>query len=170
LSVSRLDRGKNIELSVIAATRLNLPLLIVGETNEPRYEAYLKSIAGPTVQFLGRRTDTEVKRLYAGAIAFLFTALKEDFGIAPLEALGYGVPVISYYGGGPKETLIDGKTGLFFRTHTPESLMGAIRKLKQLHFSPHALHAHAQKFAPSVFRARFRSYVTTAMHEQAKAR
>lgn len=162
LCVSRLDRDKHLELAVEACTRLGLPLRIVGVTNEPRYERYLHTIAGPTVKFLGFQSDHEIKTLYQNAIAFLFTSKKEDFGIAPLEALAHGVPVIAYFGGGPKETLIEGKTGTFFRTHTASNLISAIKRMETMTFSSATLYKHAKGYSEEVFQKRLLTYIGNA--------
>jgi len=163
LCVSRLDRDKHLELAVQACTKLHLPLRVVGVTNEPRYERYLHTIAGPTVQFLGFQSDSEIKKLYQNTIAFLFTSKKEDFGIAPLEALAHGVPVIAYYGGGPKETLKEGVTGTFFRSHSTASLIRAIQRFRATDYKPKALYTHARMYGEAVFRRRLLSYIHRAM-------
>ena len=167
LCVSRIDRDKHLELAISACTRLSLPLRIVGVTNEPGYERHLHKIAGPTIQFLGYRSDHEVNALYTEAIAFLFPSKQEDFGIAPLEALAHGVPVIAYFGGGPKETLIEGKTGTFFRTHTTAGMIEAIRRFNTMTFSPKTLYAHANLYSEKVFQRKLLSYIGKAMKHAA---
>lgn len=162
LCISRLDRDKHLELAILACNRLKKPLLIAGKTNEPRYEAYLRSLAGPTVTFLGFQPDTKVRELYRNAIAFLFPSKEEDFGIAPLEALAYGVPVIAYYGGGPKETLVEGKTGTFFYRHNEASLVAAMKKLQRLHLSARSLYRYAHRYDETSFKKRLNAYIREA--------
>lgn len=163
LCVSRIERQKHLELAIIAATKLGAPLLIVGTTNTPPYERYLRSLAGPTVKFLGFRSDQYIETLYKNSIAFLFPSQSEDFGIAPLEANAHGIPVVAFYGGGAKETVIEGKTGTFFRTHTPDALMQAMIHAQTMHVDPKALYAHAKKFSEERFKQEFMDYVNTAM-------
>lgn len=163
LCVSRIDRDKHLELAVEACTRMQVPLLVVGVTNEPAYEAYLHSIAGPTIRFLGYQSDKTIHSLYQRAHAFIFPSRQEDFGIAPLEALAHGVPVIAYFGGGPKETLKEGITGTFFHTHTAQGVMDAIKRLRRKTFNPHALYAHAQYYSEAQFKKRLTSYIGTVM-------
>ena len=166
LCVSRIDRDKHLELAVMACTQLGLPLRIVGITNEPSYERYLHEIAGPTIKFLGYRPDSEVEKMYQEAYAFLFTSKHEDFGIAPLEAAAHGVPVIAYYGGGPKETLKEGITGTFFRTHSSASLVRAIQQFRAADYKPRLLYAHAKKYGENVFRDRLLAYIHSAVKQR----
>lgn len=163
LCVSRLDRDKHLELAIEACTHMQLPLVVVGVTNEPSYEAYLHTIAGPTIRFLGYQSDKTIHSLYQTAYAFIFPSKQEDFGIAPLEALAHGVPVIAYYGGGPRETLIEGVTGTFFHAHTTLSIMNAIKRLQRKTFDPEILYAHAQHYSEAHFKKRLMAYIQTIM-------
>lgn len=163
LMVTRMEPDKSIEIAIRAANILRIPLKIAGISNTPPYERYLRSIAGPTVEFLGFQPDAEISKLFAHSIAFLFPSKNEDFGIAPLEAAAHGVPVIAYYGGGAKETIIEGKTGLFFRHHTPESLADGVLRLKRKKFIPDVLIKHAIPFNENRFRKEFSSYVASAL-------
>src|SRR5690606_14893237 len=109
--VNRLALAKHPELAVQAATQLQVPLKVVGTG---KMLEQLKQIAGPTVEFMGAVTDEKLAELYAGAKALLYPVEDEDFGIVPVEAMGYGLPVIAHLSGGPQETIIEEKTGLFF--------------------------------------------------------
>lgn len=124
LSVGRLTYSKQIDVIIQACNELKQPLKIVGVGKE--IEA-LQAIAGPTVEFLGGVSDEELDRLYSGAKALLFCALDEDFGMVPVEAMGRGVPVIALAQGGVKETVINGKTGIWFEQPESESLKKAIQ-------------------------------------------
>lgn len=165
LCVSRIDPTKNLDLAVLAATKLHVPLKIVGVANTPPYERYLKKIAGPTVEFLGFRSDEQVARLYNQSIAFVFPSLLEDFGITPLEAMAHGVPVIAYHGGGAKETVVEGTTGTFFHTHSPESLMRSMGKIRRMRFSVPLLYRHALQFGVGRYKRDFMRYVNSAVHK-----
>lgn len=124
LYVGRLEKAKHVELLVHAANIHALPLKIIG--NGKQYN-YLKSIAGKTVDILGKVSDDEFTKLFYGAKAFLNASIDEDFGIANVEALGRGVPVIAYNSGGHKETIEHGKNGFLFDEHTQESLYKQIQ-------------------------------------------
>ena len=103
--------------------------LIVAGTGEKL--DYLKSIANPNIVFTGRVSDEKLRELYSYSKALIFPGV-EDFGIVPLEAQAAGAPVIAYGCGGVLETVIDGKTGLFFNEQTSESLNEAINKFENL--------------------------------------
>lgn len=161
--VGRLDRAKHIELAIKACNTLMLPLKIVGISNEPKYDHFLRAIAGPTVSFLGYRTDKEIHNLYQKAKAMVFTSKNEDFGITPLEAMAHGVPVIGYYGGGTKETIIDTVTGVFFYAHTEKAMIQAIQKFQNTKFYPKKLYDHASLYGIQRFTREISSYVHAAI-------
>ena len=129
LVLGRMVPYKRADLAVVACTRLGLPLRIVGDGPET---GKLKRLAGPTVEFLGRQSDTEAARELAKAKALLFCG-EEDFGITPVEAMASGTPVIAFGRGGATETVVppqgedfSGATGLFFPSPTAESLVEAM--------------------------------------------
>ncbi len=157
LSVGRLAWAKRIDIAIAAANRLKIPLKIVGSGAE---EPFLREIAGPTVEFLGSVPDSRLKELYAGAKATIFTALDEDFGIVPVESMAYGTPVIALGQGGVLETVIDGKTGIFFDRPEVESLVEAIKKFLQLKQSwVTDCQNQAQKFSKARFAKEIKQFV-----------
>ena len=166
ITVSRLDDTKGLELIVRACNRIGAHVKIVGSGSDARYIQRLRGLAGPTIEFMGRLSDKDIYRLYENAIAFLFTPETEDFGIAPLEAVSRGVPVIAYYGGGAKETLRDGKTGLFFYSYNEEALVHAMRALKPEQFAPASLYNYAKRFARPRFEREMKHYIERAMRDR----
>jgi glycosyltransferase involved in cell wall biosynthesis len=167
LIVSALTPYKRVDLAVAAANRLGVRLAIVGSGPE---EARLRALAGPTVEFLGWRDDAEVSDLYPRCRALLFPSL-EDFGIAPLEAMAAGRPVIAFGRGGVRETVVplDGAdeppTGLFFDAQTADALAAAILRFEanSHRFEPKALRARAEAFDRPVFRERLARYIDTCV-------
>ncbi|MBI2641564.1 glycosyltransferase, partial [Candidatus Roizmanbacteria bacterium] len=129
LTVSRLARPKHIEVLIHAANKMKLNLKIVGTGKD---ELYLKSIVGDTVEFLGTVSDTLLPSLYEKAKAFLFSSIDEEFGIAPVEALGHGLPVIAYSSGGIKETIKDSENGFLFERLHEDSLIEKLEKFESL--------------------------------------
>jgi glycosyltransferase involved in cell wall biosynthesis len=149
LSVSRLVRGKGVEVIVKACTKLNLPLKVVGSGPE---QEYLKKIAGENVEFLGGVKDEELPQLYANAKALIVSSEDEDFGITAVESQAAGTPVIAVAAGGYLETVIDKKTGLFFDRATAESLMEVLQKFNSKDFKPEDCQKNAQKFSKERFK------------------
>ena len=161
LVVSRLIGYKRVALAVEACTRLNLPLKVVGRGPDM---ARLKAVAGSTVEFLGRLPDAQVADLFANCRAFIFPG-EEDFGIAPVEAMASGRPVVALRAGGAKETVVEGVTGLFFDEPTTEALVDALQRLDALPFDPQRNRAHAETFDTAMFENRLRSLVKAKMEE-----
>jgi glycosyltransferase involved in cell wall biosynthesis len=129
LTVSRLARAKHIDVLIKAANLAKFNLKIIGSGRD--FER-LKQIAGPTVDFLGNLTDQDLKTIYFNAKAFLFASKDEEFGIAPVEAMGYGLPVVAFHSGGLPEYVIDGKNGFLFDQLNEESLIKRINELTNL--------------------------------------
>lgn len=155
LIVSRLIPYKRIDLAVRVFTRLGLPLRIVGGGRD---EKSLRAMAGPTVKFMGRLSDEQVRDQLAGCRAFIFPG-EEDFGIAPVEAQACGKPVIAFAGGGALSTVVDGVTGLYFHEQTEESLARAVTMFRDEQFDPFTIRRHAEQFDTSLFAERLRSFV-----------
>lgn len=129
LTVSRLARAKHIDVLIKAANAAKFNLKIIGSGRD---EERLKKIAGPTVEFLGNLTDKELKKTYSNAKAFLFASKDEEFGIAVVEAMGYGLPIITFRSGGIPEYVIDGKNGFLFDQLDPSSLIENIKEFAKL--------------------------------------
>ena len=108
---SRLVKQKGAELVIKTFNRLNKPLIVIGTGAEKKY---LQKIAGPNISFVGFVTDQQLIKLYGQARALIYTAIEEDFGLVPVEAMSCGVPVIAFASGGVKETVVHKKTGLLF--------------------------------------------------------
>jgi glycosyltransferase involved in cell wall biosynthesis len=145
---SRLVKQKGIDLIVKTCTQYKIPLVVIGEGYQ---REYLESIAGRTIIFCGRVPDSVLRRLYQHASALLYAAVDEDFGLVPVEAMSMGVPIIAFKSGGVTETILSGKTGVFFTSYTTASLWKAIQKFTTLSFSRVVLQKHAQEYRRSVF-------------------
>lgn len=150
--VARIVGGKGLDLAVEAAQKLNIKLKIAGVSAgySTEYEQLYKK-AIKNVEFLGHVTDEELVKLYTGAKAFLALSYDEDFGITPVESMLCGTPVISFYGGGYKETVVDSITGVFFREYKIESLMEAVKKFETLKMRPEDCKKQAEKFSKERF-------------------
>ncbi|MBI5356575.1 glycosyltransferase [Candidatus Collierbacteria bacterium] len=154
LVVSRVVGGKGLELAVKACSELGLPLKIVGEAAgwSSEYKK-IRQNASSSVEFLGFVSDEKLIKLYSGAKAFLATARDEDFGMTVVEAQLCGTPVIAYRGGGYLETVVEGKTGIFFDDYSVRGLKKAINQFSIQYsvFSIPEIKKHAQKFSKDRF-------------------
>lgn len=165
LVVSRVVGSKGIEVALEAARRGEFRLKIVGEGKDLKKLARKWSVLDKKVEFLGRLSDRELAQAYARCRAFLALAEDEDFGITPVEAMAAGRPVIAYRGGGYLETVVAGKTGVFFAPRTPAGLLTAIGEFEKKgpeRFNPAACRARAREFS----RERFNQEMMTFIHRE----
>ena len=158
LYVNRLAFAKHPEIAVEAATDLNLPLKVVGEGD---MLAKLKKIAGQSIEFLGNVDDQTLAELYRGAKALIYPVEDEDFGMVPIEAMAWGTPVLAHYSGGPKETIKNAKTGLFFNDLSVEALKQAIFDLEKMDFNAREIHHSSLPYSPAAFRKKIKELVLT---------
>jgi len=165
LVLSRIVGGKGLDLAVKTAIKLGLKLKIAGRP-AGYYMEYkkLQKLTGEGVEFLGYVDDNEMAKLYAGAKAFLALSTDEDFGMTPVESMLAGTPVIAYRGGGYIESVVEGKTGLFFNEPTVESLSEAVRKFERMKFDPQDCIDQAKKFSKERFQTEIRRFVEERIH------
>jgi glycosyltransferase involved in cell wall biosynthesis len=167
--VSRIVGAKGLDLAVEAAVKMKLKLKIAGspagyyfEYNKLLERSKARSTSSGQigrVQFLGQVSDRELSKLYKEAKGFLALSKDEDFGITPVESMTAGTPVVAYNGGGYKETVIDGKTGVLFDDYSVEGLIEAIKRFEKAKFSSTALQKHAQKFGKERFKKEIKSFI-----------
>lgn len=155
LLVARLVPYKRIDIAIEAFNELGWPLKIVGTGRE---YGKLKNMAGPTIEFLQNLTDRELSRYYQDCTAFIFPGM-EDLGLSILEAQSFGKPVIAYRSGGAVETLVEGKTGMFFSPQTAEALMKVLQRFGAWAFDPNECIMQAEKFGKRRFKKEFREMV-----------
>ncbi len=161
LVLSRLNAYKRVDLVIEAFNQLGLPLIIIGAGP---YMDTLKKMANSNIRFLGKVSQDEVAHYLSKSRGLIFSGL-EDFGIAPVEAMASGKPIIAYAGGGALETVVDGTTGLFFKEQTPESLIEAIEKFTTMEFDPKIIRRHAEKFDKEIFKSKISAYVSEKFTE-----
>ena len=114
LVLAELMAHKRIDVAVRAFNQLGRRLVVVGDGPEARR---LKRLAGPTISFTGRVSDQRVAELLSSARALVVTAA-EEFGIAAVESLASGRPVIALDAGGVRESVREGETGTYYEGAT----------------------------------------------------
>lgn len=156
LIVSALVPYKKIDLAISAFNQLASPLIIVGQGPE---EKRLRKIAHKNISFLGWQPHQKLSRLLAECRAFVFP-VHEDFGIAPIEAMASGRPVIAYAKGGALETLTN-ETAVFFSQQQEDHLINAVQTFErdQGFFDPKKIRNQALKFDTEIFKSEFRQYI-----------
>ena len=161
LCLCRLVPYKRVDLVVEAFNRLALPLLVVGDGPE---RIRLEQMAGPTVTILGRQSQQQVEQLLSRCRAYVYAGL-EDFGIAPVEAMASGAPVIGLGRGGLLDTVrcaasgMADATGVLFPDQTVDSLTEAVRWFERRQLwqvlDAAVLRQWAERFRPEAFAQRF---------------
>ena len=155
--LSKFTKYKRVDLAIQACSALGLPLKIIGSGS---WEEELKAMAGPSIEFLGKRTDDEVVEYYKNCKALIFPGI-EDFGLAVVEAQKFGKPVIAFRGGGAIETIKEGKTGYFFNEQTKASLMEALKKFDKFSFEEKHAIKQAELFGKKRFKKDFLAVVNS---------
>jgi glycosyltransferase involved in cell wall biosynthesis len=156
LAVGRQTPYKKIDLAVKVATKLNLPLTVIG--NGPDHNKLLK-LAGDTVTFVSNATDKDIKQYMSLAEAFIFPGV-DDFGIVAVESLALGTPVIAYDVGGSRDYIIPEVNGLFFTKQNVESLSNAIKLLNTEKLKTEEIIESASKFSVSEFKKNVLDFIS----------
>lgn len=151
LIVSRIIGSKNIELAVSAANRYGFKLKVAGRPIGKRGLEIVKTICGPTVQYLGEVSQGEKYRLFSQAKGFLALESEADFGMSTIEPQAFGMPVIALRGGGYLETVVEGKTGIFFDELSEESLWSAIQRFNKMKWDREFIRKFARRFSKENF-------------------
>ncbi len=162
VSVNRLVPNKRVDLLIKAFNKLNLPLIIIGDGPE-RFK--LEKISNANIKFLRKVSDQEVENYMSRCKAFVYAGI-EDFGIAPVEAMASGAPVLAYGKGGildtincfNKQTTEKVANGLLFKKQTSQDIFDTIswfedKKLWRK-FKPETLHEYSQNFSIEKFIAK----------------
>jgi glycosyltransferase involved in cell wall biosynthesis len=163
IAVSRLMGYKRVDLLVQAFRELpERRLLVIGDGPELRR---LKALAGANVAFTGHLPAAQLLEHLQRARAFLFAAV-EDFGIAPVEAMACGTPVIALKRGGVAETVAGldaaAPTGVLFEEQSAEAIVRAVREFEAnaQRITAQACRARAERYSAARFRAEFMDFVT----------
>lgn len=160
LAGGRLAKPKHIDLIIETFGKLGLPLKIFGKEFALSLDVLVSRY--PNVSLLGEVSDEDKYELMKNAKAYIFASEDEDFGITPVEAMSVGTPVIAYRSGGVLESVIDGKTGIFFDELTIKSLSKAVKRFNDLnHFKRNDSIEQAEKFSKERFKKEILAFVNS---------
>ncbi len=152
LVVSALAPYKRVDLAIEVFNQSGRPLVIIGDGQE---NERLRAMAKPNIKFLGWLEPEQLRWHYQNCEALIFPG-EEDFGIVPLEAMSAGRPVLAYGKGGALETVMEGKTGLFFASQTPNALSTLVNVFYKHSFDSTVIQAHASAFDREACKSQFR--------------
>jgi len=156
VTASRMVPYKNIDLIVDAFSHMpNHHLVVIGDGPEWNQ---IKKKASKNIEIVGYQTDQSLRNYIKKAKGFVFAA-EEDFGIVVVEAQAAGTPVIALGKGGALETVIDQKTGVFFKEPCITDLIDAVERFTNIEFDPLLIHTHAQQFSKERFKKEFNHFV-----------
>lgn len=155
LVVSRLVPYKRIDIVVEAATKLNVPLIVIGRGVEGEE---LKKVAGKNVKFKEFVSDDLLRGYYKNAKALIYPS-DEDFGIGMVEAQIHGLPVIAFNKGAAKEIVIEGKTGTLFKEQSVISLIGKLKNFSKDRYNEKDCYDNGMRFSNLFFRKKLKSYI-----------
>ncbi|UPH91060.1 glycosyltransferase [Synechococcus sp. NB0720_010] len=176
LCLCRLVPYKRVDLVVEAFNRTGLPLVVIGDGPE---RARLQAMAGPNVRLLGRLPQDDVNAWLSRCRAYVYAGL-EDFGIAPVEAMAAGAPVIALGQGGLLDTVRciqrgdSQPTGLLFPDQQVASLVAALEIFEQRRLwqqlPAERLRRWAEGFSPLRFRARMEAVIEQSWNRHQRTR
>lgn len=163
VTLATLTPYKKLDIAIEAFNVNGQKLLIIGDGPD---RERLQNLAKGNIKFAGFVKDEKKWKLLAGAKGLIFPQ-EEDFGLAPIDAMACATPVIAYGKGGALETVIDKKTGVFFKTQSVEALNQAITKAESIHFETQNLVNQAKKFSEPIFQRRLHEYLKKVMKHHA---
>ncbi len=161
LFVGRLVPYRRLDVLIEAFNRMARPLLIAGAGRD---KERLESLAGPTVQFLGYVPDAELPDLMARCRAFAWPG-EEDFGIAPIQAMAAGRPVIAYAAGGALDIVVSGQTGAFFGEQSAAAIIEAVESFDPDRVDVSRIREHAEQFDTAVFQQKLTAFIEQKLDE-----
>jgi len=159
LVVGEIVRHKRFEIALEAARRARRPIKVVGGGAD---EARLMALYGDSAEFLGRVSDAELSQLYRRCAALVMPSV-EEFGISVVEAQASGRPVIAAGAGGVLETVVDGKTGLFYKPDDVEALAEILAASDSWGLDSADCVENAQRFSRERFEREFTQQVLDAV-------
>src|SRR5213594_3871893 len=130
--LGRMSAEKRPDLAIAVAKRAGLPLIMAAKVDRPDREYFEREIrpqlGHPLIEYIGEVSDAEKWRLLGDALALLFPIdWPEPFGLAMIEALACGTPVVARPCGAVPEIVRDGEVG--FLADTVDELVAAVKRV-----------------------------------------
>lgn len=160
ITVGRLEPYKRFDIIVDAFAKNGKKLIVVGDGSEKKE---LMKRATNNIQFVGYKTKEEIKDLLSKSQGFVFAGV-EDFGIAIVEALASGIPVIAFKGGASEE-LISEENGILYDEQSSEKLNSCIKEFQTRHYNSINIRNSSMKFSKDRFKREFKAYVEKVCSE-----
>lgn len=165
---SRQVNWKKLDLAVAACLMTQRHLVVIGEGPEHKKLVKMAKDSG-LVKFLPLMKKEKLARYLSAAKGYVFPSL-EPFGIAPVEALAAGCPVVAYGIGGARDYVKDNKNGVLFEEQTAKSLAEAILKFEKMKFDRMKVAKTAEKFSEDRFDKEIKNFVKKVEKKGGKTR
>ncbi len=153
---------KRVDLAVAACTKANVPLTVIGEG--PQFKM-LKKMAGSTITFTGYLPEDQKIAILQSSTGFIMPN-EDDFGIAPVEALASGTPVIAFKAGGALDYLQPGKNGEFFTEQTVDGLVTVLKKFNPEKYNTKKVADSAEPFSTENFQKNMLAFIKKVSKKQ----
>lgn len=161
ITTSRQVNWKRLDICIKAARRTGDNLTLIGDG--PEHKKLVKLAKGAdNIHFLPAMPQEQLKEYLKKADGFLFPS-QEPFGLAPVEAMACGLPVIAFYRGGARDYIEPGKNGELFKHQSPDSLVEAMKRFNPSAYSKAEIIESVQHFDKSVFIQEFKELVNEVL-------
>jgi len=163
LAVGALVPYKRFEWAIEAAAELARPLVLVGKgPEEARLTAIAAGLSPSRTRFRTGISAAELRELYRRCAYFVQPG-EEDFGIASVEAMACGAPVVAFGQGGAADIVTDGETGVLYSGEGPAALADAVRRADAIPFGYTRMRERAIGFRPERFAGEFRREIESLL-------
>ncbi len=161
LYLGRVESYKGVDIAIQACVETGSKLKVAGTGSElDQMKELVKDLhAKHLIGFLGFVSEKMKRELLYKCRALIYPVMDEDFGIVPVEANASGCPVIAYKSGGVEETVVDGRTGIFFDRRNVEDLAKALSKYDAKAFSAEECRKRSLEFSREAFENKIRNEI-----------
>ncbi len=157
ITTSRQVNWKRLDLCVKACLQTGDNLTLIGDGPEHNNLVQLARGAD-NIHFLPTMSQSQLGQYLLASDAFLFPSM-EPFGLAPVEAMAMGLPVLAYKKGGALDFIKPGQNGIFFDQQTVSSLVKAMTEAKKIKWSPEKIRQSAMGYDQSVFKQKMQELI-----------